>query len=108
MLDRNDNQWKLLPRGRRAGNREVGFSGREVTASVCKHANTWVVINVTFDPPVNAAGAAKCADIIRLIRVFPCPQIQTSCCLLALVCHHTESAEVNRQRGSYDAFWKKK
>lgn len=58
---------------------------REITASDGKHANKWVVINLTFDPPVNAAGVAKCADNVSLIRVFPCPQIQISCCLLALV-----------------------
>lgn len=64
---------------------------KEITASACKQAYQLDVINVTFDPPVSAAGVAKCADNVSLIRVFPCPQIQISCCLLALVCHHTSS-----------------
>lgn len=41
-----------------------------------KHASPWIIMNVPFDTPVDAAGVAEHGDNISLIRAFPCPQIQ--------------------------------
>lgn len=71
MLEKNDDQANLLPCGRCDVNREFWLLWEEITASACKHAYQWDVINVTFDPLLCAAGVAKCANNMSLIRVFP-------------------------------------
>lgn len=68
-----------------------------------KHASLWIIMNVPFDTPVDAAGVADYGDNISLIRAFPCPQIRINMPSVPCVCCHTYSAEGRRRRQTREA-----